>query len=95
MQGAPKASSITRVKRPSPETRQNSIGKEGPVGSKSAMIERSPRSQIIEPQARTDILNLRPPLRYRAFAQNINEWGLSPQGLSLSLVLTTIPRHPT
>ncbi len=63
MQGAPKASSITRAKRPSRETRQNSTGKRGPVGSRSAMTARSLRSQTIEPQARTDILNLRTPLR--------------------------------
>src|ERR1700679_3145117 len=61
LQSAPKLSSIARVSRPSSETRQNSIGKSGPLAANLAAIFRSRGSHTDDPHARTTLFPIPPP----------------------------------
>src|ERR1700684_3973949 len=63
LQSAPKLSSIASVSRPSSETRQNSIGKSGPLAANLAAIFRSRGSHTDDPHARTTLFTTPPPLK--------------------------------
>jgi hypothetical protein len=77
LQSAPKVSSIASVRRPSFETRQNSIGASGPFGANGAAILSSPGLHISEPHPRTAhftirlLVNDRPSVASRRVRRNL------------------------